>query len=466
MDCCRGFGHDQSQHSEVKVTMELKNKKLTVIGLGQTGIAVANFLSTKGARVTVTDSKSREQLLEPLKQLQADIKTRFQNPEPPSDTEGVVLSPGVDIHSPFLENARGRGIEIISEIELANRFNTVPIVAITGTNGKSTCTSLIAEIFTRSGKIVHAGGNLGTPFISLLDLGDADYRILELSSFQMEATSGLHPVVSVILNISPDHMDRHKGFQSYIELKEKIFAHQTRNDFLILNQDDPNTRDLGKDCPAEHIFFSTQTELEKGIFLRGNKIIARLKSSEVEILSLESLSRGMRWQVENILPAVATALLLDVSQDAIEQALKFFTGLEHRLEWVRNLNGIDFVNDSKGTNVGSVCKSLNTFDRPIILIAGGKDKGTDFSPLKDLMKEKVKHLVLIGETRDKFKAILNGSFGYEESNSLEEAVILAKAKAEEGDVVLLSPACASFDMFKNYADRGNRFKTIVKNLEG
>lgn len=261
-------------------------------------------------------------------------------------------------------------------------------------------------------------------------------------------------------------MDRHKGFQSYIELKEKIFAHQTRNDFLILNQDDPNTRDLGKDCPAEHIFFSTQTELEKGIFLRGNKIIARLKSSEVEILSLESLSRGMRWQVENILPAVATALLLDVSQDAIEQALKFFTGLEHRLEWVRNLNGIDFVNDSKGTNVGSVCKSLNTFDRPIILIAGGKDKGTDFSPLKDLMKEKVKHLVLIGETRDKFKAILNGSFGYEESNSLEEAVILAKAKAEEGDVVLLSPACASFDMFKNYADRGNRFKTIVKNLEG
>jgi UDP-N-acetylmuramoylalanine--D-glutamate ligase len=174
----------------------------------------------------------------------------------------------------------------------------------------------------------------------------------------------------------------------------------------------------------------------------------------------------MRWQVENILPAVATALLLDVSQDAIEQALKFFTGLEHRLEWVRNLNGIDYVNDSKGTNVGSVCKSLNTFDRPIILIAGGKDKGTDFSPLKDLMKEKVKHLVLIGETREKFKGILNGSFGYEESNTLEEAVILAKAKAEEGDVVLLSPACASFDMFKNYADRGNRFKTIVKNLEG
>ena len=446
--------------------MELKNKILCVIGLGKTGIAVANFLSREGARVTVTDSKPREQLLEPLKQLRADVKTRFENSEPPSDAELVVLSPGVDIHSSFLENANQTRIEIISEIELANRFNTVPIIAITGTNGKSTCTSLIAEIISQSGKTVHAGGNLGTPFISLLDQGDADYRILELSSFQMEATSGLHPIVSVILNISPDHMDRHKDFKSYVELKEKIFAHQTQNDFLILNQDDPNTRNLGKGCPAERILFSTQTELDKGIFLRGNRIIARFQNNEREMISLESLSKGMRWQVENILPAIAVALLLDVSQEVILQALKNFTVLEHRLEWVRTMNGIDFVNDSKGTNVGSVCKSLNTFDCPIILIAGGKDKETDFSPLKSLMKEKVKHLVLIGETRDKFKGILNGSFGYEESDSLEEAVRLAKAKAEEGDVVLLSPACASFDMFKDYEDRGNCFKTIVKNLEG
>ncbi len=446
--------------------MELKNKNLSVIGLGKTGIAVANFLSRHGANVTVTDSKSRDQLLEPLKQLRQDVKIRFQNPEPPLDTEMVVLSPGVDIHSPFLKNASRARIEIISEIELANRFNTVPIIAITGTNGKSTCTSLIAEIFGRSEKTVHAGGNLGTPFISLLDQGDAEYRILELSSFQMEATSGLHPVISVVLNISPDHMDRHKDFESYVALKKKIFAHQTQDNFLILNQDDPNTRDMGKDCPAKRIFFSTQTELEEGVFLSGNKIIARLQNRKQETISLESLSRGMQWQVESILPAIATALLLNVPLEAIQQALKNFVGLEHRMEWVRNLNGIDFVNNSKGTNVGSVCKSLNTFNRPIILIAGGIDKDTDFSPLKSLMKEKVKHLVLIGETRNKFKEILNGSFGYEESDSLEEAVVLAKAKAEDGDVVLLSPACASFDMFKDYADRGNRFKTIVKNLEG
>ncbi len=261
-------------------------------------------------------------------------------------------------------------------------------------------------------------------------------------------------------------MDRHRDFQSYIALKQKIFTHQTRGDFLILNHDDLNTRDLGNNCPAKRILFSTQTELEKGVFLRGNRIIARLQNSEQKIISLESLSRGMQWQVENILPAIAAALLVDVSPEAIQQALKNFIGLEHRLEWVRNLNGVDFVNDSKGTNVGSVCKSLSTFDRPIILIAGGIDKDTDFSPLKGLMKEKVKHLVLIGETRNKFKGVLNSSFGYEKSDSLEEAVGLAKAKAENGDIVLLSPACASFDMFKDYADRGNRFKTIVKNLEG
>ncbi len=446
--------------------MELKNKNISVIGLGNTGIAVANFLSRRGACVTVADSKSCEQLSESLKNLCAEVETRFENPQPTSNAEVVVLSPGVDIHSPFLADAKQAGIEIISEIELASRFNTAPIIAITGTNGKSTCTSLIAEILNQSGKTVQAGGNLGTPFISMLDKGNADYRILELSSFQMEATSGLHPMISVILNISPDHMDRHKNFKTYVELKEKIYAHQTQNDFLVLNQDDVHTRDLGKDCLAERIMFSSQTELKKGIFLRENKIIARLQGDEQEIMSLESLSKGLQWQIENVLPAIAVALLLDVPKEAMRQTLKDFTGLEHRLEWVRTMNGIDFVNDSKGTNVGSVCKSLNTFDRPIILIAGGKDKETDFSPLKNLLKEKVKHLVLIGETRDKFKKVLNGSFGYEECESLEEAVHLAKAKAEEGDVILLSPACASFDMFENYEDRGNRFKAIVKNLEG
>lgn len=446
--------------------MELKNKNLTVIGLGKTGIAVANFLSRRGARVTVTDSQSSEQLSESLKQLCADVETRLQNPEPPSNAELIVLSPGIDIHSSFLQTASRNGIEIISEIELASRFNTVPVIAITGTNGKSTCTSLTAEIFSQAGKIVNAGGNLGTPFISFVEQGNADYRILELSSFQMEATSGLHPIVSVVLNVSPDHMDRHKDFNRYINLKRKVFANQTKNDFLILNHDDPNTSEMGKDCPAKRIVFSTQTQLDEGIFIRGNKIIARLENTEKEIASLESLSKGLQWQVENVLPAIATALLLDIPQKSIQQALKSFTGLEHRLEWVRNLNGVDFVNDSKGTNVSSVCKSLNTFSQPIILIAGGKDKGTDFSPLKNLMKEKVKHLILIGEARDKFKEILNGSFDYQDSDNLEEAVCLAKEKANDGDVVLLSPACASFDMFKDYAERGNCFKTIVRNLKG
>ncbi|MGK0178433.1 MAG: UDP-N-acetylmuramoylalanine--D-glutamate ligase [Nitrospinales bacterium] len=206
--------------------------------------------------------------------------------------------------------------------------------------------------------------------------------------------------------------------------------------------------------------------MEYGVYVQNGIIFANIDEFEGEIFALSSLSRGLRWQVENVLPAVATALLLGVSLESIQNILRNFTGLEHRLEWVCNRDGVDFINDSKGTNVGSVCKSLNTFDRPIILIAGGKDKNADFSGLKNIMKRKVKHLVLIGETRPKFKSVLNGSFGYEESDSLEGAVNLAKEKAEKGDVVLLSPACASFDMFKDYIDRGNQFKSIVNNLKG
>jgi UDP-N-acetylmuramoylalanine--D-glutamate ligase len=310
------------------------------------------------------------------------------------------------------------------------------------------------------------GGNLGTPFISLLDQERVEYRVLEISSFQMEATHSFHPKIAIVLNITPDHLDRHESFEQYAGLKEKIYANQTKEDFLILNQDDPSTHALGKNCPAKQIRFSLENPLKYGVYVQNGNIFANIDEFQGKIFALSSLSSGLRWQVENVLPAVATALMLGVPLKSIQNVLGNFTGLEHRLEWVCNRDGVDFINDSKGTNVGSVCKSLNTFNRPIILIAGGKDKNADFSGLKNIMKKKVKHLVLIGETRPKFRSVLNGSFGYEESDSLEGAVNLAKEKAEKGDVVLLSPACASFDMFEDYIDRGNQFKTIVNNLKG
>ena len=446
--------------------MDLKNKIVSVVGLGKTGIATANFLSFRGARVSIMDNKSQEQLSGLAEELLPAVEVSYQNCTPLPDSELVVISPGVSKNARFLQNSREKGTEIISEIELASRFNTSSLIGITGTNGKSTCTSLIGEILKEVGKNIQVGGNLGTPFISLLNEKNVDYRVLEISSFQMEATKSFHPKVSIILNITPDHLDRHESFEKYAAIKEKIFENQTETDFLILNQDDYITRGLGKNCTANKIFFSTKNVLTNGVYVKNEKIVGCLKNLEVEILELSSLSRGLRWQSENVLPAVATALLLDISLEAIQKVLRTFPGLEHRLEWVCNQDGVDFVNDSKGTNIGSVCKSLNTFNQPIILIAGGRDKNIDFSKIKNILEKKVKHLILIGETKEKFRSILNGDLDYEESDSLDEAVRLAKIKAEKGDVVLLSPACASFDMFEDYIDRGNQFKSIVKTLEG
>ena len=446
--------------------MDLKNKIVSVIGLGKTGVATANFLARRGSRVSIMDKKPYDELSELKEKLLPGIKVIYQNNVPLPDSDLIVISPSVGIESEFLKSSRQKGTEIISEIELASRVNSASLIGITGTNGKSTCTSLIDEILTEGGKSTQAGGNLGIPFISLVDQEPTEYRVLEISSFQMEATYSFHPKIAVILNITPDHLDRHESFMQYVGLKEKIYANQTKNDSLILNYDDSNTRSLGENCPAKQILFSLESELGCGVYVDKGKIFARINEFEGEVCSLSSLSRGLAWQIENVLPAVAVALLLKVSLESIKKVLGSFVGLEHRLEWVCSQDGVDFINDSKGTNVGSAYKSLNTFDRPIILIAGGKDKNADFSSLKKIMKKKVKHLVLIGETRPKFRSLLNGSFGYEESDSLKDAVHKAKEKADKGDVVLFSPACASFDMFTDYIDRGNQFKSIVKNLEG
>jgi len=446
--------------------MDLKNKVVSVIGLGKTGIATANFLSLQGASVSIMDNKSKEQFSGLTEELLPAIEVSYQNCTPLPRSELVVISPGVSKNASFLESSREKGTEIISEIELASRFNTSSLIGITGTNGKSTCTSLIGEILKEAGKNIQVGGNLGTPFISLLNEQNVDYRVLEISSFQMETTESFHPKVSIILNITPDHLDRHESFEKYAAVKEKIYSNQTASDFIILNQDDYITRNLGKNCPAKKIYFSTKKILENGVYIKNEKIVGRLERFEVEVLEQSSLSRGLCWQKENVLPAVATALLLGLSLKAIQKVLRTFPGLEHRLEWVCNQDGVDFINDSKGTNIGSLCKSLKTFNQPIILIAGGRDKNSDFSKIKNILEKKVKHLILIGETKEKFISILNSNLDYEESDSLGEAVRLAKIKAEKGDVVLFSPACSSFDMFEDYIDRGNQFKSIVKTLEG
>jgi len=444
--------------------MQLGMGKTTVIGMGRTGIAAANFLAAQKIPVTLIDVKPRTELEEAIRTLDPAVHTSFGHSEPPTDAERIILSPGVDIHAPFLQEALKRGVEIISEIELASRFTKTPVIAVTGTNGKSTVTTLIGDILKQAGKKIAVGGNLGAPFIRLLREEPVDYFVLEISTFQLEGVKTFHPRLAMILNITPDHLDRHKTFEEYAALKGEIAACQTEEDALILNSDDKNTVDQGKNKSSRKFYFSMSREVEEGVFLRNNIIVSRFNGKDKNLMPVRELKPAMQCQVENVLAAVAATTLLGTPADDITGAIREFSGLEHRIEWVRTVRGIDFINDSKGTNAGSVNKSLASFSRPVILIAGGKDKGGDFQSLKSIFKKKVKHLVLIGETKNKFRQILNGSFSYEDAENMEDAVARAVNKAQPGDVVLLSPGCASFDMFKDYVERGDRFKDIVNRL--
>ncbi len=444
--------------------MEVKNKKIGVIGMARTGIAAANFLIERGADVAICDQKSRAELLDQVRQLHPGIQTVFETTAPAPDSTLVALSPGVDINSPALASAKERGVEIISELELAFRFNDAPVIAVTGTNGKSATTTLIGEILQNAGKDIAVGGNIGTPFISLVNGNEKKWMVLEVSSFQLEAIDTFHPRIALVLNISPDHLDRHKTLDRYTAIKEYIAVNQTEQDFLILNHDDPITRSLGDGKKARKFYFSAQAKIQDGAFIENGSIRTMRDGTEKTICPVESLNPAVQWQVENILAAVIAADLAGVESSIIADTVQNFSGLEHRMEWVRNINGVDFINDSKGTNVGSVHKTLGSLDRPVILIIGGQDKGGDFSPLKELFKAKVKHMVLLGEAKPKIRKVLNGSFSYTEAGTLEEAVSDAYSKAASGDIVLLSPGCASFDMFRDYAERGHQFKNFVGKL--
>ena len=444
--------------------MFLKNKNITVVGAGRTGIETSNFLVSRQASVTLVDIKSRIELEKNIHLLLPNVRTLFECSEIPISSDLIVLSPGVDIHASFLEGARKRDVQIISEIELASRFTKTPIIAVTGTNGKSTVTTLIGDILRQAGKKVAVGGNLGTPFIALLEQEPVDYFILEISTFQLEGIKTFRPDIAIILNITPDHLDRHKTVEEYVNLKGRISAFQNEEDILVLNKDDESVMKQGERCKAKKVFFSLLDKVAEGAYLKNGSIFTYFDEKEQNILSVGKLQTAMQFQTENLLSAIVVATLVNATKSDIANVAMRFKGLDHRVEWVRTVHGIDFINDSKGTNVGALHKSLKIFSRPIVLIAGGKDKGGDFRVLKKLFKEKVKHLVLIGETKNKFREILNGSFSYEDAESMEDAVGRAMKKSIAGDIVLLSPGCSSFDMFESFVERGNQFKEIVGRL--
>jgi len=447
--------------------MELNNKKILVVGLARTGVAVARFLAEQGAQVTVTDMKDDAELAPWMAKLE-DLSINYQLGQHDKHTflmaDLIVVSPGVPMDIKPLQLARAQRRTVISEIELAAAFITAPIAAITGTNGKTTTTTLTGEIFRACGFPTFVGGNIGNPLIDLVESGQQVERVVvELSSFQLEGISRFRPQVAVLLNITEDHLDRYATFQEYIDAKVRIFENQTADDFAVLNMDDPLVAAYADKLTARVVPMSRERELAEGIFCRDGIITFRWEGNEERFPTEGFKLKGVH-NLDNVMAALATTLLLGCDAARALAAVEDFPGLPHRMELVGMVDGVPWYNDSKGTNVGSVVKSLESFAGPVTLIAGGKDKGGDYAPLAELVRERVGHLILIGEAKERIRSALGHLTDTRSAGSLEEAVALAHQLTVAGGVVLFSPACSSFDMFKSYEDRGEQFAALVRKL--
>ncbi len=439
--------------------------KVTVIGLARSGVAAANALSSLGAEVTVTDKRTEAELAPGCERLAPGI-TKVLGSHPDgifTSADLVVISPGVPLDIPPIVAAAEAGVELIGELELAYMLSDSPFIAITGTNGKSTTTTLVGEILNAAGHNVLVGGNIGNALTEVPEgLVGRDWVVAEVSSFQLEAIDEFKPRIAAILNLTDDHMDRYASMKEYGEAKARIFANQSHSDTLVLNADDPAVMGLAESAISKRILFSARKLLREGVYVHDGMIInSTVPGRRIHVAHTGDIGIKGAHNLENALAATAICLAAGVREPVVAKALSEFKGLEHRLELVRELDGVRYINDSKGTNVGAVMKSLLSFDSPVVLIAGGLDKHSDFTPLVPLVKERVKTLVLIGKAAGAIKAALGDCAQTLGAQSMQEAVTIAKREAVPGDVVLLSPACASFDMFKDFEDRGRQFKEAV-----
>jgi UDP-N-acetylmuramoylalanine--D-glutamate ligase len=466
--------------------MDVKGKKVIVVGLARSGVGAANLLHQLGASVTVTDKKKSEELGPYIEELQPGIGCSLGG-HPVELFEAadlIVVSPGVPLSTASLKTASERGITIIGELELAYQSavgRKTAFLAVTGTNGKSTTVSLLDSMLKKGGFSTLLGGNIGNALtLALLDLDGRsmqfpDFIVAEVSSFQLDTVHAFRPHGAVILNITPDHLDRYGSMSDYIDSKCRVFLNQDQQDFLVLNADDPMTVEIvkrtGSPSPEEErnhrapqIFYFSRKKEITGAYYKNGVIYFSLPGLSSFTLDPSDFKIKGVHNIENAMAASVMALLSGCGPGAVADALAEFPGLEHRLEFVREIDGITFINDSKGTNVGAVVKSLESFNGPIVLIAGGRDKDGDFTGLRPFIEDKVRALVLIGEAKDKIKKAVGDSTEIFMEDSLGEAVAKAKELASPGDVVLLSPACASFDMFRDFEHRGRQFKELVGNL--
>jgi len=448
--------------------MELNGKRVLVVGLGKSGVASALFLSKRGATVAVSDAKSQEQLRDEIPLLLdhgISVETGQHGERTFRDQDLIVVSPGVPVDVPQLVHARERGIPVIGEVELAAQFLKGHVIAITGSNGKTTTTTLVGAIISAAGRNALVGGNIGTPAITFVDrAGDEAWVVLEVSSFQLETIETFHPQIAVVLNVTPDHLDRHGSFDNYLSAKGRIFENQTGKDFAVLNADNEPADAMASQTKAAVHRFSRTKEVN-GAFVRGDKIVWRGADGDHEIMPVGEISLKGAHNVENVLAAVAVGMLAGVEPKQIRRAVASFHAVEHRLEYVDTVRGVEYYNDSKATNVDATIKALESFPGRIHLILGGKDKGSDYTVLSDLVKQRVKRVYTIGAAAAKIESQLRGA-EIVSAGTLETAVKRASETAEAGDVVLLAPACASFDQFNSYEHRGSVFKDVVGQLAG
>jgi UDP-N-acetylmuramoylalanine--D-glutamate ligase len=462
--------------------MNLEGKKVLVVGLARSGVAVARLAASRGAIVVANDIKPESEIREAADELRKLGVMLSLGSHPESlflNADLIVLSPGVPADLEPLELARGAGIEIIGEPELAGRFLRGRMVGVTGSNGKTTVTTLIGELMRAAGADVIVGGNIGTPLTSLIEKStDQTWTVAELSSFQLEMIDSLRVHVAVVTNITPDHLDRHGSLENYVKAKHRVFLNQTAEDRAVLNGWDPGVVDMvGKlGVPSREFYFSSRGfETLAGpaadVYAKGGNVCTTMltdRQGEVEVLGLDEIAVPGMHNVENVMTALAATFCAMGTRasdlPALRDAIKRFKGVEHRIEYVAEIGGIRFYNDSKATNVDSTVKALEAFERNIIVILGGKDKGSDYSVLAQLVRDRVKHIVLIGAASDKIAEQLEGTRPMTRARSMQDAVRRAMEVASAGDIILLAPACASFDMFDNYEHRGRVFKEVVSKL--
>jgi UDP-N-acetylmuramoylalanine--D-glutamate ligase len=449
-------------------TIKLEGKHVLVIGLARTGVATALFCAAAGSAVTATDARSVPELGEAIHNLEA-ARVRLAFGEPPErlleGQELVIPSPGVPADAPLVRLARARGIAVWSEIELAARFLQGQLIGITGSNGKTTTTALVEHVLRGAGLPTVLAGNIGTPLIARVgETTDRTFTVAELSSFQLELIESFRPNIAVFLNLTPDHLDRHQTLAAYGAAKARIFENQTGEDFAVLNADDPASAAFAPSRPEVH-WFSRKAAVERGALVRDGKVVVRLAGRDEKVLDVKEIPLLGAHNLENVLAAAIATRLAGASVPQIGEGLRSFAGVEHRIEFVSEIRGVRYYNDSKATNVDATLKALDSFPGRIVVILGGKDKGSDYRLLRGSLGEKAVLALLIGAAAEKIAGQIEGSVRIERAGTLEMAVERAAEAAGAGDTVLLAPACASFDQFQNYEHRGRVFKELVRRLE-